>query len=428
MKNPPQEDRLDLLPGLLLIWQHKFLIGGLSLGAAVLAFVLCQFVSPLYESHSTLLPSKSNSRDQQLQDFSFGFEVHSERLVQLLGSESIFDSLNTEFDLASHYGIDMDERTWWDKYIRKATAMIQFHKTRYSSVVISVKDEDPEMAADLANYIAEVINVVHAGILKENAQVALKAAERDYQVRMGQVSEINDSIQAVRASNVSAAEAILQDAILQGKKRIQTIRNELDGIRQEYQIFDFGEQVNVLNEELATARAVYLQEAGALAILEGAESVEDSTRISTRARMTGAQRRVEFFEKQLDGLSGINKRYLALVDQLEEEKDLLADNNSSLNELRKSYEPNIESMSLQMLEEDYNWDLAQIRELRRQYQRALANFLDPVPIAYVSSRARPSYTPIYPKPVLAAGIGGLAMLVLSVVVLSFKKRVQILKG
>ncbi len=422
MEKTSPDERLDLLPSILVLWKHKYLLLGVTLGMAVLAYVLTLFMTPLYESHVTLLPSNSTSRNKQLEEFSYGYEVHSERLVQLLSSELILDSVEQEFGLAAHYGVDLDEKMGWDQFFSLARERIQFHKTRYSSVVISVQDTEPEMAAAVANRVAELVNVVNAEILKTNARVALEAVERDYEQRLGRVGAINDSIRILQESNVDGAEEVLVGEIEREEQRIKDIRNELDQLRQEYQIFDFGEQVNVLNEELAEARTVHLQETGVYEILKESRPKEDSVLIATRARLVGAEKRVRFFESQLAELSAINNRYLALSDELTARKKILDDDRTALNSIRKSYEPSVLSRNLQSLQAEYDWDLIQVRELRRQYQNALANFLDPVPIAFIASYARPSYRPIYPNTFLTVVLAALGALIFTAVAVSFRTR------
>lgn len=422
MEKPSTEDRIDLLPSLMLFWRWKFWIIGAVLIAALASFLVVQLIDPLYESHATLLPSNSNSRDKQLEEFTYGYEIHSERLIQLLSSEIILDSLESRFQLSEHYGIPQNGPQDWDRLRRKAKVRIQFHKTRYSSVVISVADEDPVLAADIANEVGRLVNVVNSHILKVNAKQTLEAAEKDYQQRLLAIGSINDSIIGIKASNATGVEGKMMNQVKIREDRILQLRRSLNKLRQDHQIFDYGYQVNILNEEIAEARATYLQEVGSLEIIESSPEVPDSTKVRARAKKAGAEKRMAYFQTKLDDLSKVGSEYSNVVAELEIESELLAEAKESLDELRNNLEPEIGTQDLRVLEANYNFDQIQMLDLRRNYQRALANYLDPVPVAHIISYARPSYQKIYPKTMLSIMLAAMGTFFMSLLVISIVDR------
>lgn len=391
------DDRLSLLPILRIAWKWKYILLGVIILSGALAYGVVSRVDKLYESHTILYPSNSNSRDKQLEEFSYGYEIQSERLVQLLNSQHVMDSLIFRFDLANTYDVDMSRKDGFDHLMAKTRQRFQFHKTRFSSVIISVQDENPDRAAKMANEAARLVNVVQSVIMKENAITALEAAEREYRKRSKDISMVNDSIQVIQDVSLNETESRLRQRISQREVRISGLRKSLDQIRQEHQIFDYGFQVNILNEQLADARSLYLQEQGRLEVLEPAAASKDSSILYAKARMMGAKKRMEHFQTKLNDLSAINAKYITSQDHLDEEMELLLQTKLELEQLRGSLEPDIQIRSLDALESDYDWDQVQLRELQRNYQHALANYADPVPIAYVISYAKPSYKAIYPR-------------------------------
>lgn len=416
---------MDVIGGVRLFWNWRWTIVGTVLASLGLTFLVVKLIPPLYESHATLLPSNTNSRAKQLEEFNFGYEVHSERLVQLLESSVILDSLDQGHQLAKHYGVDLKSPEGWDDYIKIATDRIQFHKTQYSSVIISVMDEDSKMAALIANEVARLVNVINAEILKSNGKIALEAAEKEYSGRVETSLAINDSIRSLNLRNQDVKESLLQAKIKEKERTLTALRKELDDIRNNYQIFDYGKQVDILNEQLAEARAVLLQQTGTLEVLQSGQSqVADSMVVMAEARKNGAEKRVNFFHKQLKDLSKVNARYNAALDKLAQERGLLAEARTDLDQLNKSLEPSFSTRNLQELEQDYAWDMGQSRELKRSYQRALSNFLDPVPIAYVVEPARPSYKKVFPKTILSLALGGIGALVLCLTTIAFIERLR----
>ncbi len=414
------ENRLDLIPVFQFIWKWKIVLLSVLILSGGLTFLIVKQIDKLYESHAILYPSNSNSRDKQLEEFSYGYDIQADRLVQLLNSQNLLDSIVQIFDLANTYQLNMSRQDGYDRLLEKIRKRFQFHKTRFSSVVISVLDENPSRAAEMANETARLVNVIQTVIMKENAIIALEAAERDYRKRAEAISIINDSIKVIQDGGITKTEALLLERISQKEKTMEKLRSSIGQIRQKYQIYDYAYQVNVLNEKLAEARSIYLQEEGRLEILEANWAGDDSTVIFARARMNGAKKRTDFFQRQLDKLSQVNAPYITSQYRLEEERELLLQAKLELEKLTSSLEPQVKIRSLNELESVYNWDQIQLREIQRNYQHALTNYLNPVPIAYVISYAKPSYKPVYPRvitSVLLASIGTffLALMILTLV-------------
>jgi capsular polysaccharide biosynthesis protein len=397
-KSSPQFDALSLIR-LFIRWRIQFLVAIVL--AAGLAFLVTRFIDPLYESHAILMPSSSSNRDKQLEDLSYGWEIHSERLMQLLKSETLLDSLEKKFDLAKSWELDRSDRRWYDKMAKLAAERIQFHKTQYSSVVVSVADEDPERAAAIANEATRLVNIINADIMRAAAMDVLRSVESDFNKRDEKLASITDSVKVTQDQNSDKALELLESSISNRSQRIKQIRDSIDRIRVRYNIFDLGYQVNVLNEELAEARSLLLQESGALEVLPEHSRADDTLLMRTRARKAGAQQRVKFFEQQLHDLSTINASYTSLLSRLEVEEALMNRSRQDLGSLRESIEPRVSSRGLYKLESDLDFDEVQYRDLRRKYQNALSNYFNPVPVAFVVSHARPSYEKIYPKTLLS---------------------------
>jgi capsular polysaccharide biosynthesis protein len=399
--------RIEFLPIVDVIKRRLWwLLGFTALGFAV-AILFSKTVTPLFESSVIMYPSSSNSREKQLEDFSFGHEVHAERLMQLLSSATLLDSLEARFQLAAHYGIDKGRQDWYDELLRHTRERISFHKNKYVSVSISVVDADPVFCATVANETARLVNVINADIVKSSALASLQVLEKEYNRRLGQVHAMTDSIRGIENITVSETQSKLREQSALQQHRIQSLRDSLDRLRRQYNIYDFGYQINVLNEHLAEARANYLQESGILEVIEQDSHAADSMRMNHRALRAGAKLRMDNFASELDRLSTINKRYLQLEGQLASEMDL----NLSITEKLQSYQsmidPNLESRRINRLEDDYRWDQLQTQELNAKYQRALSNYLDPVPAAIVVSAGKASYKKIYPHTQVNVVLGAL---------------------
>lgn len=406
--NPPP--RLDLLPLTAIVWHRKWWLLLFVIAGAGLAYAFSASVTPLYESNVVMYPSSSNSREKMLEDLSFGHEVQAERLMQLLNSTTLLDSLESRFQLATHYGIDKSAVDWYDQLYRMARKRITFHKNKYVSVTISVVDADPESCAEMANEAARLVNVINANIVKEAARASLEIVEKEYMRRQNMVRFLGDSISAIERSTINANQSELAAEIDLHRRRSAGLRDSLDRIRRDYGIFDFGGQITILNQHLTDARANLLEQQGILDVLGKRGNVPDSTIARHEGRLAGARNRVESFEREIARLNGVNKRYSSLSDQLRNESELLLSAELSMQELRFAPDPKLESHRFERMEDDFRWDQLQTQELHTKYQRALSNYLEPVPVAIVVSTGRISHQKIYPHTLTNIAFGAIGCL------------------
>ncbi|MEY4461221.1 MAG: hypothetical protein RL429_1210, partial [Bacteroidota bacterium] len=134
------------------------------------------FITPLYESSVVVFPSTTNSASKALlpqntyqdQDFlEFGAEEQAEQLLQVLSSDAIFDTVTARFNLIEHYGLDPASKTLRTDLHEEFSDKISFERTQFMSVRISVLDEDPKMAADMANAIVDLLDRTKSRIQRE---------------------------------------------------------------------------------------------------------------------------------------------------------------------------------------------------------------------------------------------------------------------
>jgi capsular polysaccharide biosynthesis protein len=356
-----------------------------------------------------MYPSSSNSRSKQLEEFSFGYEIHAERLMQLLSSNILLDSLDRRFDLVGHYGIDRGDRDWYDKFSSMANAQITFHKTRFVSVVVSVLDESPEMAAQVANSAAELVNKINANIIKEGAKASLEAVEQEFLERRKVLGGMGDSIQGLVSGGRDQLLERLRIQVRTHQENVAKLSKQINAIRTQHQVFDLDAQIAVINQELAVAEANYQQESGAVDAYEALGGASNDTLLlKLKSRQKGAQRRIEFFQGQLNQLMTDNGDYINLKQQLSLAQSLLEQANKQMQDLQFDPELKSNNIGVKALESDYAFEQMQVQALREQYQNALANYLDPVPMAYVISEARPSHKKVYPYTKVNIALGGLA--------------------
>ena len=227
-------------------WRKPLLIAPLIAGVVAAIASLPMFTEPLYESIVTVFPATTNSPSKALlpqnsyqdEDFlEFGAEEQAEQLIQILLSDVIFDTITMRFDLVHHYNVDTTSKTLrtdlWEEYSDK----ISFQRTQFMSVEIRVLDTDPQLAADIANAMTDLLDRVKSRIQRSRAKVGLKIVQHEYDKTPDDMRKMEDEIKGLRKKGVHEYEGqsmVISDqlatAIAEGRKpsAIQELRNTLD--------------------------------------------------------------------------------------------------------------------------------------------------------------------------------------------------------
>jgi uncharacterized protein involved in exopolysaccharide biosynthesis len=176
----------------------------LFLITGILSFFISAGVSllikPMYLSTVTLYPSSSVTAgapglfDGANAAVGFGDEEATEKVLQILMADSISDFIAARYNLMEHYGISPDERFPSSKLKERMNKNISFRKTRFMSVEVNVLDREPEMAANMANDIAALIDSTFNWLLQEAGNKLLLVVESQYRQQSEVVKAYEDSL------------------------------------------------------------------------------------------------------------------------------------------------------------------------------------------------------------------------------------------
>ncbi len=185
-------------------WRKVFLISVAI--AAVISIVVTHpaITKPKYKAQHIFYPSKNNSisnalltelNQRQSDPLELGEEIEAEKALQIIQSGALLGRLVRNFDLMKHYGID-PKKEQFPKYAldNKIKENFNFERTRYLSIKVEVLDEDPKMAAALANGIAVLYDSVKTEIQNQVAKPALDIVERALKEKQSKIQSIKDEL------------------------------------------------------------------------------------------------------------------------------------------------------------------------------------------------------------------------------------------
>lgn len=227
------------------LWDRRKIIIIVSIIAAVVSAAASFLITQKFKSTVILFPTSTNSISKALvntnpgnnQDIlEFGEEEQAEQLLQILNSSLIRNKIIQRFDLAKHYEIDENSKFKNTYLMKEYEDNISFKRTEFMAVEISVLDKDPQMAADIANGIANLLDSTKNEMQKERARRGFEIVKKNYEDIQNEIKILDDSLQKIRQKGVNdyetQAEMLNQELAIQigkgNKQGVERIEAKLD--------------------------------------------------------------------------------------------------------------------------------------------------------------------------------------------------------
>ncbi len=208
-------------------------------------FSLPWFITPKYKSTVIMFPASSSSISKSLlneqsvkgQDITaFGEDDQAEQLLQILNSNKIRDRVMRKFSLMKHYEIDSTSDVKYSNLFKEYDNNITFRRTEFMAVQISVYDTDPQMAADIANTIASLLDSAKNDMMRQRSVKGFQVVEAEYNLLKAEKDKIVDSLITLGSLGVNDVEyqsQVLNQqnaiAIMNGNKPAQAaLQKKLD--------------------------------------------------------------------------------------------------------------------------------------------------------------------------------------------------------
>ncbi len=160
---------------------------------AVISAVISLMIPKEYVSTAVVFPPASLSLDLSTENPNFGYDIEADRLLQILQSKEIRDSVISKFNLADYYEINKSEADWLSRTDRAYRKDVEFKRSTFMSIIISCQTKDPELSANIVNYILEMGDKVREKIYKQNVKLAFAKVQDEYLVE----KSITDSLYVI---------------------------------------------------------------------------------------------------------------------------------------------------------------------------------------------------------------------------------------
>lgn len=245
------DNTFTLKEAIKIIWKWKVHITVLAIITCVASFILSSppFFDPLFKSSAVIYPCNLET---------YSDESETEQMLQFLEATEIRDRLIADFNLYEHYEIDT-------AYAYKLTLMldlfgqnVDFRKTRYESVEITVIDTDPVVAKNMVDsilsYYDQLIDKLHYVRFMELASVT-KAKLDEFDLLFDEIEEekrelalkygvINSEMQSreVTKGLVERNNQISRtmfDNLKEATAKLEVLNNQIKGLNERYGLLEY---------------------------------------------------------------------------------------------------------------------------------------------------------------------------------------------
>lgn len=388
------------------LWKNRWWLIAAALLGGIIAFIATLFMPEKYESSAVVYAAGASESDRLEMK-----KGNTLLLLQFLESSYLRDSVIRRYNLGEHYGIDTTTQQGKQALQQEYASNFSFDRTLYQSVRITVKDKDPNIAAELANGIVAEANKVKRGIIKKNTREKFDAIKQEYHRKSREVDSMAIELTRYKDRTSQEAKSNLEDRLKKKTNQIQMLRGELKKLRNRFQVYNLSEHLSQLRELFSTAKSEYNYQKGRLSDLRDKKSSRDSSIISAQARVKGLEVQLKDLQSQLKEISLQVDRYEALNHELTQLLALQSNLKNRIAKFSNTFEPGVTSVAMTTLEKKYDAGLERLKHLRKQYEQARAAYQHPSPIAYMVSKATPNYDAAYPRRLLITAAGAVLMFV-----------------
>lgn len=260
---------------LIYMWEKRLPLIIITFLAGVASILISFTITPKFRASVVMFPTTSTSISKNLLAenyggrttlYEIGEEEQSEQLMQILYSEEIRKRIIEKYNLMEHYEIDPESKFPITQLYAEYASNINFELTQYLSVIIDVMDKDPQIAADIANDIAALVDTVYNNMLKQRAKDAFLLVQTEYNTLNENMAVLQDSIKVIRELGINDYETQSEryheayaKAINDGNLRAQRIFEEKLKVLSEYggKYVDFRDKLRQETYRLSSMKQRY---------------------------------------------------------------------------------------------------------------------------------------------------------------------------
>ena len=176
---------------------HKIIIGVFLVTSIITITITEFFIDPEYKSTALVYAVPSYGPESVIPPQHFGSDDDNEAFIQILESIEVEKVIEKKYNLMEHYQIDVRSKKRDQNLIKKYQKNVEIKKTNHGSIEVSVRDVEPEIAANMANDIVKIGGRLLEQIKKGNVEIVLKDREREFFSKMHEIDSLETELSKV---------------------------------------------------------------------------------------------------------------------------------------------------------------------------------------------------------------------------------------
>ncbi len=142
--------------------------------------------------------------DKMMENGQIGYDVEADRVLQIIGSEQVKDSVVKHFALVKYFGIDTTNKEWPQQLDNIYRNRIVASRTNIMAVVIQAETKDPVLSSQIADYVMRCSERIRERMYRQNSSVAEETYHRQYIQKKNEVDSLERVIATIRGSAVTS--------------------------------------------------------------------------------------------------------------------------------------------------------------------------------------------------------------------------------
>jgi len=219
------------------IWRWKKPLLLACIFAAVASVIVSLFMKNYFESTSTMFATNPYRMDRQYlfskepgknPVYDLGGSGEIDRFISVCNSRPLQDFIIEKFDLMNHYDIDQEDPLKEFKVRKEFMSNFNVMKNALEAIEITVRDENPEKAADMVNAIVdktdelnlEINNMVSSNIMNVFSELKVEK-EMEFAI-------LSDSLDILKRKRLSSKAELLEGILATKTEELSEISDLYD--------------------------------------------------------------------------------------------------------------------------------------------------------------------------------------------------------
>ena len=375
-----------------------FLLAGILSCIGAFLFSSKWFIPTKYKCETVVyVPLTKISEQLIFTGYRFATDKETDEFIQILHSNEIVDSLNSTFDLVKHYQIDSSIPELSLVLRKQVQSNTSISKTRYGSIAISVMDEDPDMAANMANEIVRLGDVLKENLYKSNNYYAFKIADEFYTEKANEIERIKNVLYKEEISDQELAVTKLETSLSGVNLKLKQLNRKVDALRKETNSFSPDQQMEGLTRIQYDLIRNIAADSSRVAEYSKYLNVSDTLLIKAKGTLEANKGALVRIKSQISNSLNSSIVFEDLQKEIAIQQEIKKHLERDLALLKSAFNPQFPNVNSDKTKRELQLELEQLIERKAYYEKTKQHLNNIVPKVYVINKAISSKDSKYPN-------------------------------